>query len=110
MEHLPGRPAARLRSGSGPGRGLIRAVRGAGRGFGLGLAGLGLAGRGLAGLVVQPVQQDAQADQLIQGGDVELAGHHRDHRRVAGHPLGGEAVQPGGAVAAGHGRGGAVRG
>jgi hypothetical protein len=72
LEHLPRLPAG-LRGGvtAGGGRlirggGLIRA--GCGGGLGRGLSAVGL--------VVKPVEQDAQPDQLVQGGDVDLAGDH----------------------------------
>ena len=58
------------------------------------------------GVVAEPVQLDAQPDQIVQGGRVHLAGHDRGHRRVAGDRGGGVAVQPRAAVAtAGRGRG-----
>jgi hypothetical protein len=60
-------------------------------------------------VVAEPVQLDAQPDQIIQGGGVHLAGHVRGHGRVAGHRGGGVAVQPRAAVAAARRRLGPVR-
>jgi hypothetical protein len=74
-----------------------------------------LAGRALASfvaivVVAELVELDAQLDQVIQGGRVDLAGDHWRDRRVAGERAGGVAVQPGAAVAAAHRRGRAARG
>ena len=51
-------------------------------------------------VVAEPVELDAEPDQVLQGGGVDLAGHERGHRGVAGHGPGGVAVQPRAAVAA----------
>ena len=56
------------------------------------------------------VQLDAQPDQVLQRVHVDVPGDDRGHRRVARDALRGVPVQPGPAVTAGLGRGGAVRG
>ncbi len=65
------------------------------------------AGVAAAGVVAEPVELDAQPDQILQGAGVHVAGHERDHRGVARDGLGGVAVQPGPAAtpAAGGGAG-----
>ena len=63
-----------------------------------------------AGVVAEPVQLDAQPDQILQRAGVDLAGDERDHRRITGDGLGGVAVQPGAAAPAAGGGAGAVPG
>ena len=50
--------------------------------------------------VTEPVQLDAQPDQVLQGVRVHLPGHDRGHRRITGHRRRGVAVQPRPAVTA----------
>ena len=52
----------------------------------------------------EPVQFDAQPDQVLQRVHVHVPGHDRGHRRVARDRLGGVPVQPRAALAAGLGR------
>ena len=56
------------------------------------------------------VKLDAQRDQVLDRGGVDVAGDHRDDHRVAGHLPGGVAVQPGAAVPGADRVGGAVGG
>ena len=65
---------------------------------------------GAVAAAAEPVQFHAQPDQVFQRVDVDIPGHDRGHRRVARDALGGVPVQPDAAVAAGLGRGRAVRG
>jgi hypothetical protein len=59
--------------------------------------------------VVEADELDAEPDQVVEGGGVDVAGDDRDEDGVAADRLGGAALQPGAAVAAGHRRRGAVR-
>ena len=62
-------------------------------------------------VVAEPVELDAQPDQVLQRAGVDVAGDERDHRRVTRDGLGGVAVQPGPAApAAARGGAGAVPG
>ena len=76
-----------------PGRRGVRSRRGA----------RSLSGRVPASAAV-PVQFHAQPDQVLQRGHVHVPGDQRGHRRVARDRLGGVAVEPGAALAAGLGR------
>ena len=46
------------------------------------------------GVAAEPVELDAEADQVLQRGRVHLTGHERGHRRVTGHRPGRVPVQP----------------
>src|SRR5580692_10251109 len=71
-----------------------------------GWGGSGWGGSGWGGVAVAGVagELQAQVEEVIEGGGVDLTGHDRDDGGVAGRRGGGFAVQPGGAVAAGLGR------
>ena len=56
------------------------------------------------GPVAEPVELDAQPDQVIQGARVHVAGDHGGDRSVAGDCTGGIAIQPRRAVAPAHRR------
>jgi hypothetical protein len=62
-----------------------------------------------AGTGAELVVADAQRDQVLDRGRVDVAGDHRDDHRVAGHLPGGVAVEPGAAVPGGDRVGGAAR-
>src|ERR1700750_1542883 len=73
--------------------------------------GPGLGGVGTRSAVAaEPVQFDAEADQVVKGVRVDIAGDDRGHGRVAGPRLGGGAVEPETTVPAAFGGSGAVPG
>src|ERR1019366_3626676 len=65
---------------------------------------------GAGGAVAVAGELDAEPDEVVQDGGVDLAGDDRGPGRIAGERVRVLAVQPRGAVAAGHRGGGAVRG
>ena len=84
--------------------GGLGAVAGAGGGLGGVLAGLG------RGVAAEAVVLHAQVDQDFHRARVQVACDDRDEHRVARHPAGSVALEPGAAVAGADGGGGPLAG